>query len=160
MPRELTITDILEYFSAYVANRKEDLPDEQNWQKRIQVAFDSICSPKRYVGYRYREDDPLGAPVLQDGTRQYPLRQAASGEQVILEYITRLTWPTPAERNIVLIDEPEIHLHPAWIRQLYLGLPKIGVNNQYILTTHSRELRDRAAADNALVDLGSLGAIA
>ena len=53
-------------------------------------------------------------------------------------------------------DEPEIHLHPSWIRQLYLVLPRLGENNQYLLTTHSAELRQRAVADHALVDLGEL----
>jgi hypothetical protein len=155
-PHEALISDILDRFSRYASNRESELPNERNWQKRVQDAFGRICAPKEYVGYLYREDDPLGAPVLKEGDYQYPLRQAASGEQVVLEYITRLTWPTPAERNVVLIDEPEIHLHPDWIRKLDLALPTIGSHNQYILTTHSLELRNRAAADNALVDLGAL----
>jgi predicted ATP-dependent endonuclease of OLD family len=148
---------MLQYLSTYAKSRETPLPDELNWEKRIQETFRRICGPKEYIGYLYREEDPLGAPVLEDCGRRYPLSQAASGEQVILEYITRLTWPTPAERSIVLIDEPEIHLHPAWIRQLYVALARIGTCNQYILTTHSLELRQRAAADNAVVDLGALG---
>jgi hypothetical protein len=38
-----------------------------------------------------------------------------------------------------------------------LALPHIGHQNQFILTTHSDELRRRASADNAIIELGSLG---
>ena len=156
IPRERTVSEILHFLSDFAKNRETALPDERNWEKRIQTLFHRVCSPKQYVGYLYREENPLGAPILQEGQYAYPLSHAASGEQVILEYITRLTYPSPLNRSLILIDEPEIHLHPHWIRQLYVALPKIGESNQYILTTHSAELRQRAVADNALIDLGSL----
>jgi hypothetical protein len=154
--RERSVSDILHYLSDYAKNRESPLPDDRNWEKRIQDIFQRICAPKRYLGYLYREENPQGAPILQDGDSAYPLSHAASGEQVILEYATRMNYPTPLDRSIILIDEPEIHLHPSWIRHLYLALPHIGIANQYLLTTHSAELRQRAAADNALIDLGEL----
>ncbi|MBI2899319.1 MAG: AAA family ATPase [Planctomycetes bacterium] len=152
-----TVSEILHYLSDYARGRVENLPDERNFEKRIQDLFDAVCTPKRYRGYLYRQDDPLGAPILQDGSHEYPLSHAASGEQVILEYITRLSFPRPMNRSVVIIDEPEVHLHPTWVRQLYLALPKLGETNQYILSSHSPELRKRSAADNALIDLGELG---
>ena len=79
-----------------------------------------------------------------------------SGEQVILDYVTRLIHPSPINHGLVLIDEPELHLHPGWVRQLYRALPQSGSENQYILTTHSAEMRQMAAEDNALIDLGEL----
>ncbi|NOT00594.1 MAG: AAA family ATPase [Phycisphaerales bacterium] len=155
---ERTVTDILHFLSDYAQKRVPPLPDDQNWEKRVQEIFRDICKPKEYLGYMYRgQEDPVGAPVLKDGDSEYPLENAASGEQVILEYITRLTHPSPLENSIILVDEPEIHLHPAWIRKLYLALPRIGNANQYILTTHADELRKRAAADNCLIDLGNWG---
>jgi hypothetical protein len=155
-PREMTVSEILHYLSDYAKNRATPLPDDRNWEKRIQDLFHRVCAPKQYLGYLYREENPLGAPILQNGHAAYPISHAASGEQVILEYITRMTFPTPLDRSIILIDEPEIHLHPSWVRQFYLALPNIGEANQYLLTTHSAELRQRAIADKALVDLGEL----
>lgn len=156
-PRERSIAEVLHYLSDYAKSRRPELPDEQNWEQRIKEIFARICAPKKYLGYAYRPDDlENGVPLLQDGADEYPLSHAASGEQIILEYVTRLTYPSPHERSVVLIDEPEVHLHPAWVRKLYVALPNIGAANQYILTTHSVELRQRAAADNALVDLGML----
>jgi hypothetical protein len=154
---ERSVSEILHYFSDYARGRVPPLPDEQNFERQVKILFERVCAPKRYLGYQYREDYPLGAPVFQDGDYQYPLSQAASGEQVILEYIARMIHPTPLSKGVILIDEPEIHLHPAWVRQLYVALPQIGARNQFILTTHSAELRNRAGADNALVDLADLG---
>jgi hypothetical protein len=149
------VSDILMSLAEYAVNRGTALPDAENREKQIQEIFDRVCSPKKYLGVKYR--DGIGSPVLQDGPHLYPLSNAASGEQVILEYITRLVWRGQIQRSVILIDEPEIHLHPKWIRQLYMNLPRIGVDNQFILTTHSDELRRRASADNAIIELGSLG---
>lgn len=150
----------LEYlgnYARYARERGEPLPDDRNWEKRIQDQFAKICAPKKYIGFQYRDDYLQGAPCFQDGDAIYPLDMAASGEQVIIEYLTRLTYPSPLNHSIILIDEPEIHLHPSWLRLLYYALPSIGVDNQYIVTTHSPELRRMAAQDDALIDMGELG---
>ncbi len=150
----MSIWGILQYLSQYARIRMKELPDEENWDKRIQSQFNSICAPKEYLGFMYEQDDPNGAPFFKDGDSYYPLQMAASGEQVIIEYITRLNYPSPLNRSLILIDEPEVHLHPGWIRQLYRALPRIGLNNQYIVTTHSLELRRMAAEDGNLIDMG------
>ncbi len=155
--REHSVWGVLEYLSNYVhGQRPEPLPDEENWEKRIMDHFCRICGPKEYAGFMYQGDDLAGAPCIRDGNLVYPLQQAASGEQVIIEYLTRLTCPSPMNHGLILIDEPEIHLHSGWIRQLYRALPQIGVNNQFILSTHSLELRAMAAEDGALIDMGEM----
>jgi hypothetical protein len=152
---EPTVWDILDYLGRYAHSpREKTLTDDENWEKRIQTIFARICAPKKYLGFLYR--GPTGAPFLDDQGSAYPLDRAASGEQIIMEYITRLTYPSPLNYSLILIDEAEIHLHPGWIRQLYRALPRIGVGNQYILTTHSTELRAMAAEDRVLVELGEL----
>jgi predicted ATP-dependent endonuclease of OLD family len=118
--------------------------------------FHGICAPKEYLGFGYTPNDPLGAPYFRENGSRYPLGLASSGEQVILEYITRLTFPQVLNHGIILIDEPEIHLHPGWIRQLYQALPQMGVDNQFILATHSADLRALAAEDGVLIDLGDI----
>jgi len=39
--------------------------------------------------------------------------------------------------SVILIDEPEIALHPKWQSQIMDIYANIGVNNQFIVTTHS-----------------------
>jgi hypothetical protein len=131
----------------------------ENLQDRIKSLFSRICAPKRYVGYVYfGPTDVVGAPLLEEAGRQYPLEMAATGEQVILDYLTQFVYPRPVNNSVILIDEPELHLHPHWIRQLYRALPQMGRNNQFVMTTHSAELRQLAAEENAVIDLGSLEA--
>jgi energy-coupling factor transporter ATP-binding protein EcfA2 len=151
-----SVWGILQYLGGYAALREKKTGDEGNWEKRIQEQFNRICAPRKYLGFRYQLDDPVGAPYFKDGDKVYSLDMAASGEQVIIEYITRLTYPSPTNHSLILIDEPEVHLHPGWIRQLYRALPLMGEANQYILTTHSTELRGMAAEDGVLIDMGEL----
>ncbi|HEV7998965.1 MAG TPA: AAA family ATPase [Planctomycetaceae bacterium] len=155
---QISVWGILQYLSNYAQGQEKRLDDGSRdiWEERIREGFRRICSPKEYLGFMYQTDDPVGAPYFKDGNSVYPLQMAASGEQVIIEYLTRLTYPSPLNHSLILIDEPEIHLHPGWIRQLYRALPRIGVGNQFILTTHSIELREMAAEDGALVEMGDL----
>lgn len=148
------VAEMLEELATVARDRQVPLPPELDREQIIRQHFNAICAPRSYVGFLYR--DGRGSPVLQDNGQRYPLSHAASGEQVILEYLTRLVYRGNVQRSIVLIDEPEVHLHPKWIRQFYLALPRLGAGNQFIVTTHSEELRRRAAADNSAVEFGSL----
>ena len=154
----ISVWGILEYLSSFAQGQeKQGLAGQEIWENRIREGFKRICAPREYLGFMYQRDDPVGAPYFKHGDSAYPLQMAASGEQVVIEYLTRLTYPSPMNHSLILIDEPEVHLHPGWIRQLFRALPKIGVGNQYILTTHSMELRAMAAEEGALVAMGELG---
>jgi len=39
--------------------------------------------------------------------------------------------------SVILIDEIELHLHPPAQQVFLTALPKLGKNNQFIITTHS-----------------------
>jgi len=153
-----SVHGVLKYLSEYALARKIEPDDEAElWESRVKQAFGRVCHPKEYLGFMYPRDSPVGAPYFKDGDSVYPLQMASSGEQVIIEYVTRMSYPSPMNHSLILIDEPELHLHPGWIRQVYRALPQIGDGNQYVMTTHSQELRRMAAEDGALVTLGALG---
>lgn len=155
---DLTVSSILKVLAdAARGLRPNGAPEGDNIEQKVRDSFSRICSPKRYVGYvYYGTSDVVGTPLLEDGDRQYPLSMAATGEQVILDYLTQFVYPRPVNNSLILIDEPELHLHPRWVRQLYRALPHMGSGNQFIMTTHSPELRQLAAEENALIDLGHL----
>ena len=44
------------------------------------------------------------------------------------------------ENSIILIDEPEIALHPAWQQKIMQIYNRIGKNNQFIVATHSPQV--------------------
>jgi len=154
-----TVSAILKVLSdASHGRRPSGAPEEANIEDKVRDLFARICAPKRYIGYvYYGSSDVTGTPLLEEGDRQYPLSMAAAGEQVILDYLTQFVYPRPVNNSLILIDEPELHLHPRWIRQLYRALPMMGHGNQFIMTTHSPELRQMAAEENAIIDLGQLG---
>jgi predicted ATPase len=156
--RNLSVSEILKVLGDAANGRRPNrTQDEDNIEQKLRDSFTRICNPKRYIGYVYYDpSDMTGTPLLEDGDRQYPLSMAATGEQVILDYLTQFVYPRPVNNSLILIDEPELHLHPRWIRQLYRALPQLGRGNQFIMTTHSPELRQLAAEDNALVDMGNL----
>lgn len=84
--------------------------------------------------------------VVKDGTH-FSIEQLSYGEKSLLAMIgdiaRRLTILNPTLNNplegkgIILIDEPDVHLHPQWQRRLITLLDKTFPNCQFVLTTHS-----------------------
>ncbi|MCC7492170.1 MAG: AAA family ATPase [Fimbriimonadaceae bacterium] len=132
-------------------------PDSPTIAELITSKFNQVCAPRRYIGVRYPGGGPVGHPYLEHNDRTYPLHYASAGEQVVLDHLARLSYPSPLGNGIVLMDEPDLHLHPTWLRRWFQLLPEIGGDNQYIVTTQSPVLRELAVRDNILFDLGELG---
>ena len=65
----------------------------------------------------------------------------ASGEQVVFALFFELILQRMSH-SIVLIDELELHLHPPEQQTLLRALRRSDLDNQYIITTHSRELEE------------------
>lgn len=95
----------------------------------------------------YIERTPdLSMKVVKDGTH-FSIEQLSYGEKSLLAMIgdiaRRLTILNPTLHNplegkgIILIDEPDIHLHPQWQRRLIALLDKTFPYCQFVLTTHS-----------------------
>ncbi len=53
--------------------------------------------------------------------------------------------------GIVLIDEIDLHLHPAWQRRMVKGLSAAFPKLQFIVTTHSPQVLSEVAADRVLL---------
>ena len=92
--------------------------------------------------------------IAQDGTakikgiwmldgRQFNFDQLSDGEKTLFSYILLLFLQenyhySKTKNSIILIDEPEIHLHPEAQIKLIQGLSElIGENGQLIIATHS-----------------------
>jgi predicted ATP-binding protein involved in virulence len=93
--------------------------------------------------------------VFSDGECDYRYDGLSSGEQMVLLFLLRFV-SEHIHKSIVLIDEVELHQHPLWQRKLLNMLPKMGRDNQFILTTHSAYVRDIMPQDRRKV-LGELG---
>lgn len=95
-------------------------------------------APKRAEGSSGVNDTYF---LLQSGSNVYDLAEMSSGEQAIFPLIYEFV-RLDISNSIVLIDELELHLHAAEQQRLLNALPSLGMNNQFIITTHSQHVAD------------------
>ncbi len=76
--------------------------------------------------------------VLQEGGRTIQLSQASSGERELLSFLLGI-YAYRIVGGILIVDEPELHLHPKWQRVLLRVFKRLAdeTNNQFIVSTHA-----------------------
>lgn len=75
---------------------------------------------------------------LTKGTRTFSVNDASSGEKEILVYLFAI-FGLNVRQAVVIVDEPELHLHPRLQKKLYQLFEELSktTGNQFILATHS-----------------------
>ncbi len=84
--------------------------------------------------------------IIENG-KELIVNQFSSGRKMVLTLAANIAWrlsllnkdlENPLHGNgIFLIDEIDMHLHPAWARELVPNLRKTFPNVQFVITTHS-----------------------
>lgn len=74
--------------------------------------------------------------LLNDGHRTYDIVEMSAGEQAVFPILYEFVRQQIAH-SVVLIDEIDLNLHPPVAQLLVSQLPKIGLDCQFIITTHS-----------------------
>lgn len=121
--------------------------------ERVQQWYAQVCPPHRLVGVV--QDGPGEFDIrFSDGRQEYWFDGLSSGERMVILLLTRFVSES-IHRSIVLIDELELNQHPIWQRKLLNLVPKLGLDNQVIATTHSPYLRS-ALSPASIIDLGAL----
>jgi predicted ATP-dependent endonuclease of OLD family len=75
----------------------------------------------------------------------YTMNQRSDGFKQFISLILSLSTQNASHSlkgKIILIDEPEVHLHPSGVRYMRDEILKIGKNNQVIVATHSHYMVD------------------
>ncbi len=95
--------------------------------------------------------------IVKKNGDEYDVNQLSDGEKCVMAMIgdiaRRLAIANPKDENplqgdgIVMIDEIELHLHPAWQRKIIHVLRKLFPNIQFIITTHSPQVLGSVEAD-------------
>lgn len=103
---------------------------------------------------------------IEDKVLPLCIEQLSDGEKCTLAMIgdltRRLALANPESDNpllgggIVLIDEIELHMHPAWQRRIVRTLHDIFPNIQFIITTHSPQVIGDLPADFNLFSLEAM----
>jgi predicted ATPase len=123
---------------------------------RVREAYARICQPHLIKGAVRDEVERFGIEFY-NGSTPYEYEDLSSGEQMVLLLLIRMV-SERIHRSILLVDEVELHQHPIWQRRLLDDLPRVGVDNQIIATTHSSYLRDVLPPTHVVV-LGDIGGI-
>lgn len=130
-----------------IAKGKGDIPKAIKYRSTIEIiekALGEIIDSEVKFDL---EEEPLGVKIKVDGQTlnfdQLPdgLKSMVSWMGDLLMRMDRLKWvnDTPVlERNfILLLDEIEVHLHPAWQRKILPVVQKLFKNAQIFISTHS-----------------------
>ena len=82
----------------------------------------------------------------ENENERFTMSDRSLGAKHFLSLILSLSLETKNQERkneLILIDEPEVHLHPSGIRDLSKELLKIGQNNHVFLATHSPFIIDK-----------------
>jgi predicted ATP-dependent endonuclease of OLD family len=106
----------------------------------LQKAYQTVFPERRFEGTLLRPniDDILSEPwfYFDDGQHQYEISEMSGGEKAIFPILFDfVNWNI--HNSVILIDEIELHLHPPMQQAFLRALPKMGQNNQFIISTHS-----------------------
>jgi predicted ATP-binding protein involved in virulence len=76
--------------------------------------------------------------------------QLSDGEKQLYGRVVALMILEP-HNSIILIDEPELALHPAWQQAIMSIYSRIGKNNQFIIATHSPQIIAHTLYNNLIL---------
>ncbi|HSF76929.1 MAG TPA: AAA family ATPase [Microcoleus sp.] len=115
-------------------------PGQKDIYAEIEQAYKAVFPERGFEGPVPREgiDDILSEPwfYLYDNRNLYEISEMSGGERAIFPMLVDFAnWNI--HNSVILIDEIELHLHPPLQQALLRALPKLGKNNQFIITTHS-----------------------
>lgn len=131
--------------SDWVSNNPGAVPPEEIQSvrmKRFTTAFHSMFENKRFKGI---VNDGGGKKIMfEEFGKTMPIDQLSSGEkQIVFRGGFLLKDKKSIEGAYVLVDEPEISLHPKWQLEILPFIKKLFTNengeqtSQIIITTHS-----------------------
>lgn len=113
---------------------------EFDFYNQLSEKYSRVFPDRKFVGASPRFDiyEKSTAPdfFLNDGKNDYELSEMSAGERAIFPILMDFARYN-INNSIVIIDEIELHLHAPLQQAFIRALPKLGHNNQFILTSHS-----------------------
>jgi AAA15 family ATPase/GTPase len=126
----------------YSKNGKSFRPGAKDLYAEIARIYKTVFPEREFAGLEMRDniDNILTEPWFyiynSKNKTQYEFSEMSGGERatfpILLDF---MNWNI--HNSVILIDEIELHLHPPMQQALLRTLPKLGKNNQFIITTHS-----------------------
>lgn len=95
--------------------------------------------------------DGRNIPIFKNSAGdKFDINELSSGEKQLFLRTLTIKMLNP-ENSIILIDEPELSLHPKWQQRIVDVYKKIGKNNQIIIATHSPHILGSVKKENIML---------
>ena len=95
--------------------------------------------------------DSKNMPIFENSQgEEFDINELSSGEKQLFLRTLSIKMLEP-EDSIILIDEPELSLHPKWQQQIIKVYQNIGKNNQIIVATHSPHILGSVPSKNIII---------
>lgn len=134
-----TIDDVPSFIASFIYGeilRNPDLPAKQAIEKVCSEINDLFGILEIDAGITGLNPDKKLLIFKNSAGKTFDINHLSSGEKQIFVRALALRM-LHANNSIILIDEPEISMHPAWQQRIMKVYEKIGQNNQVIAATHS-----------------------
>jgi len=136
------------------------LPELEPVRLAIKLFFKHLHAVATYEGpfvddvnkkpklFMKKGDVSLQLNHLSDGEKMLLLLVSDIARRLLLSDVKTISSGILSLSGIVLIDEIELHLHPAWQRKVIPALTKVFPNIQFIITTHSPQVISSLKREN------------
>ena len=148
------IKDIPSYIATrrnYLATIEEDLTMKEITNKvvnEINSIFDILELDVKLKGF---SKDEKTMPIFENSAgEEFDINDLSSGEKQLFLRTLSIKMLEP-KNSIILIDEPELSLHPKWQQRIIEVYKKIGENNQIIVATHSPHILGSVSNENIFI---------
>ena len=148
------IRDIPSYIATrrnYLATIEEDLTMKEITNKvinEINGIFDILELDVKLKGF---SKDEKTMPIFENSAgEEFDINDLSSGEKQLFLRTLSIKMLEP-NNSIILIDEPELSLHPKWQQRIIEVYRKIGENNQIIVATHSPHILGSVSNENIFI---------
>ena len=132
--------------------RKSRVADPEQRSKEATEKFNSIFLETELLTKLDGLDDVhFNRPTFTNAAgEKVTIDQLSDGEKQLYGRVISLMILDP-HNSVILIDEPEIALHPSWQQQIMSVYSKIGKNNQFIVATHSPQIIASTNYENLII---------
>ena len=148
------MNDIPSYIATrknYLATIEEDLTMKEVTNKvvnEINSIFNILELDVKLKGF---SKDEKTMPIFENSAgEEFDINDLSSGEKQLFLRTLSIKMLEP-NNSIILIDEPELSLHPKWQQRIIEVYKKIGENNQIIIATHSPHILGSISNENIFI---------
>ena len=135
--------------SAMLKNKNEKVGDVQKKVfNEINEIFENLSIDVKAEDI---SQDGKNMPIFENSSGdKFDINELSSGEKQLFLRTLAIKMLNP-ENSIILIDEPELSLHPKWQQRIVDVYKKIGKNNQIIIATHSPHILGSVRKENIML---------